>query len=120
MLIVGMAMLRLFIWGFVFLHETGCDKGTVPVGGNVDGLEVWAFIHHRLLADAHFGFGEAVGGENVEVGVFFEPGLQVLRGNEVIRVVDCRPSRFPPLIRCWKLTNFASKSKLLACSTSFS
>lgn len=72
-------MLRLLIWGFVFLHETGCDKGTVPVGGNVDGLEVWAFIHHRLLADARFGFSEAVGGENVAVGVFFEPGLQVLR-----------------------------------------
>lgn len=73
----------------LFLHEAGCDDGKVPVGRgvDVDGFEVGAFIHHGLLADAGLGFGEAVGREEVEVGVLLEPGLQVLRGNQVVGVV---------------------------------
>ena len=65
------------------------DDGEGPVCGcvDVDGFEFSAFVHHGLVADAGVRLGEALAGEEVEVGVLFEPGLEVLGADEVGGVV---------------------------------
>ena len=54
---------------------------------DVDRLEEGALVHHRLAADPGLGLGEALTGEDVEVGVLFEPRFEILRADEPVRVV---------------------------------
>lgn len=73
----------------LFLYESSGDHSEVPIGSSVDvnGFKVRPLIHHGANADAGVGFGKAAGGKDVEIGIFFEPGFQVLGGDQVVGVV---------------------------------
>lgn len=63
--------------------------GDVPAFLVVDigGFGARGFKEDGLFADAGIGGGEAGFGKNVEVGVFLEPWLEILRAEQVVRVV---------------------------------
>ena len=73
----------------LFLYESSGDHGEVPISSSVyvNGFKVRPFIHHGPNANAGVGFGKAAGGKDVEIGIFFEPGFQVLGGDQIVGVV---------------------------------
>lgn len=71
------------------LAQAGHGQGEVPVAAvvDVDGFKARGFEQQGLSADAGAGCGEALPGEEVEVRILLEPGLQVLGAHEVFRIV---------------------------------